>query len=185
MESAAKEDWLVYRTMADPLLDSPLFNESSIPYKTIVTFISMAISVIFICISVLVFRKHRAFATSIALASNIKSLSAATLPSFIYTEPTTASPVPLWHHQLHSALPHYNTYILLTLSVIAFVYIISQRMYHRRKPSLVLEISYVNQSCMCTINTLPTCISSCTFNALAPVTNNEVTCQLVPKLSVN
>lgn len=185
MVASAKEDQLIYSTMADPILNSGIFNENQTSLQSIISFVAIGMSVISLLGYLCLFRKYKSLAATVTMATQFKSASSASLPSFIYTDaPTQQTPIP-WTTQVHTALPHYNTYILLTLSLLAFLYFIKQQIRQRQKPELMLEVSNSFTSITCRILTLPTCISFCTYHSDSKPQINGVRFGFTPKLSVN
>lgn len=183
MVAAAKEDQIIYNTMADPILDSDIFVTSAIDYQTILSIVAVTLSTFAIFGVFVSYRKLKALTAALALSARIKPVSS--LPQFIYTNaPTTPAP-PSVVKQIHTALPQYNTYIFLTLCIITFCFILKQHLNKRRKPALQLEISNNETSITVKVMTLPTCISLCTFHQSAPITLNNITYGLRPQVTVN
>lgn len=185
MVAAAKEDQIIYNTMADPILDSDLFLNTSVDYQTVLSIVAFAFSAISIFGIFIMYRKFSALSAALALSAKIKPVSSLTLPQFIYTDgPTTPSP-PSVVQQIHTALPQYNTYIFLTLCIITFCYILKQHLSKRKKPALQLEISNNTTSITVKVMTLPTCISTCAFLHSGQVLLNNIIYGIRPQLVVN
>lgn len=183
MVAAAKEDQIIYNTMADPILDSGLFGSNSFDYQTILSIVAVTLSTFAIFGVFVTYRKFRALTAALALSAKIKPVTS--LPQFIYTDaPTTPAP-PSVVQQIHTSLPQYNTYIFLTLCIITFCYILKQHLNKRKKPAMQLEISNNEKSITVKVMTLPTCISLCTFHQSAPITLHKITYGIMPQVVVN
>ena len=182
----AKEDKVIYASIADPILDSN-FLDGTDNTQFILTIAAISLSGLSIICCFLLYRKHKALMTFMTLSQSIKHVASmpTQLPSFIYTAAPTLPTSTPWIQTIPEVLPSYITYVTLVLMLtICFIYIYK---YCKKstKPYLVLEITNSNISVTCFITLLPTCIKQCHFSASKPVSINSVKFNPFPSLSIN
>ena len=184
MVTAAKEDKLIYSSLAEPLLESNILDDTS-SLQFIFSMVALSISAvcfIFICI---LCRKVKSLSMLLTVNTQLKHASGLpALPSFSYTQPPTTEAPQSVLSQIHENIPNYNTYILLGLTLMAFIYFVKVQRSKLRKPALMLEISTTTTSAMCKVINLPTCLNQCTFISPNPVTLQRVNFTLRPSLIV-
>jgi len=170
MVTAAKEDKVIYDSMVDPILDSDILFDSTYSLEFVFSVVAIATSSITFVIVLIMCKRFKMLTTALTLSNQIKhsATAPATIPNFIYTDAPVTTHSPSIMNQIHEALPNYNTYILLALTFLTFLFFIKQLTNKFKRPYLVLEICNSTNSVSCFIQYLPTCITNCKFLAPAP-----------------
>ena len=182
----AKEDKLIYQELAEPLLTSNDFYNSSETALYAISIVSLVSSILSFSTLIYMCRKYRKIIALITISQKLGQSSAypTNLPSFIYTDiPTTTAPYTL--EDIHIHIHNYSAYVILTIALVAFCIFLYKRLYCYHRPALMIDITNGKQCVTCFIMHLPLCIQSCHFHATLPYKIIDVQNIICPSLTFN
>ena len=188
MIEIAKNDDIVFQTLAEPILSGHIGIQSDWPNLTdILSLVAITVSVTAIVLLILLFCQHQKLAASLLLlkqGTKAKALQT-TLPSFIYTkrpEPTTND---TFNFDITLSWEHAN-FIFLVINTILLLVLLFKLINRRKAPKLILEITSLKTCMFIPVMTLPLCPSHAALDIPENVSNIRVCGSLLfPTLQID
>jgi len=187
MVEVAKNDDIVFQTLAEPILDGQLAIETKWPdFNGILTLCLSVVTAATTCLSLWMFFKLRKLSTTLLILERAQSIKAlpTSLPSFIYThKPSTESQQASFNltvswEQVNFALLCINT-LCLAIFLIKLIKV-------RKAPVLLLEVTSLQQCIFVPIMTLPLCPAHVPLNIPTFVSEINITgSYLFPTLEID
>lgn len=165
MVNVAKKDQIIFKSLAEPLLEGNIAIDSSWPtVSDIVDFVALGIAILAILGFIFMFFKVRKILAIISILQQVKQVkSESALPSFVYKpfQPATSSPT-----EFESLLQEFSwnhASVLLSSIVISVLFVFS--MYHwfskrnLKCTQIILELTTGGECVLVPVLTLPLCPS--------------------------
>lgn len=144
MAEAAKNNAMAFRTLTEPLLAGQISIEDSwLTTKDILLYCTTAVAGLCLFALIFVFLKLRKLVIMITFlkSTQLKQVSASTVPSFIYKRKPVSTEAPNLFESLTLELDHY----ILALSICSFLFLLLVVLYllkkQKRKNELVIELT--------------------------------------------
>lgn len=188
MVEIAKNDDIVFQTLAEPILDGQLAIKADWPdFNGILTLVALSFAVATTVVLVWMFFKLRRLSAALIVLQQIQNVKAlhTTLPSFVYTQKPTTASVNYFDFNISLSWEHAN-FLFLILNTLLLMVLVLKLVKFRRAPMLMLEVTSVNQCVFIPIMKLPTCPSLVTMNIPESVTHIQICgSKLFPKIQLN
>ena len=149
--TAAKQDNLIFKTLAEPLLSGDISLQSTWPdVNAILSLCSLGIASLSIFAFVFLFCKTRKMAMTLAILQQFSNVKSQSVPSFIYVKPTQLSQADSDNTMervtsfFSSEFSWVHASVILSIIVLLFLFILICYLYkskQKRCTSLVLEVT--------------------------------------------
>ncbi|MES9880029.1 MAG: hypothetical protein ABW185_04025 [Sedimenticola sp.] len=175
MADAAKRDAMIFRTLADPLLNGDIALQTDWPdTNAIMIFATMAVCILASIFSIWAFFKIRALTTALLVLQRVNCIKASSIPSFIYPSLTEAPEEGTFQFNISLSWDHaiFATCVLILCLTIMLAVKIFKR---TPKALLSLEVTNGKDFVMIPILVLPACPSHTNIQCPSSITNLDVT----------
>lgn len=188
MVEIAKNDDIVFQTLAEPILDGQIAIQSDWPdFNGILILVALSFAAATTILLFWLFFKVRKMAALLLIlqqSHKVKALQT-TLPSFIYTHPPESVSISYFDLNITLSWEHAN-FILLLLNTALLLVLVVKCIKVRKVPMLLLEVTSMDQCIFVPVMKLPLCPTLTTINIPETVTTISLCgSKLLPKLKLN
>lgn len=188
MVEIAKNDNIVFKTLAEPILDGQLAIQSDwSDFNGILALAAMCFSATTTVLLIWMFYKVKKMSAALFFLQQSRHIKAlpSTLPSFLYTHKSESGATSSFDFDITLSWEHAN-FIFLCLNTILLLVIVLRFIKFRKAPRLLIEITSMEQCIFLPIMKLPLCPSHSKINVPSIISElNICGSWLSPKLKIN